>query len=258
LTKRNAGILFSDRAAYGIISPVKTMDMSIAAVIPAYRPDARLSERIAELREEGFARIVVVDDGSGPECRAVFDATAAVDGCTVLRLEANKGKGAALKTAFSHLLGKCPEVQGVVTADADGQHAPEDCRRVAEALAGSPRALVLGTRDFRLRHVPFRSWWGNVWTSLFFSLLYFRRVPDTQTGLRAFGKEWLARLADVPGSGYEYEMAMLCRWARSSADIVCVPIRTIYADGNSASHFKPLRDTFRIYGAVLSNLFSSL
>ena len=45
--------------------------------------------------ERGFAHIVIVDDGSGPEAQVHFEKAAAYPGCTVLHHEVNKGKGRA-------------------------------------------------------------------------------------------------------------------------------------------------------------------
>ncbi len=230
----------------------------MACVVPAYKPDGRLPERVAALRDVGFAHVVVVDDGSGEEFKDVFAALDQLDFCNVLRHPVNRGKGAALKTAFVYVFENLPKIAGVVTVDADGQHAPDDCLHVAEAMLESQESLVMGVRDFGFRKVPFRSWWGNNWTILLFSILYGRRIPDTQTGLRAFARAWLPRFAAVPGEGYEYEMATLCRAARSGADFKFVHIRTIYEDGNSSSHFSPIRDTIRIYRMLFGNLFSHM
>ena len=232
--------------------------MPLTAVVPSYRPDDRLPVRLASLLASGFQRVIAVDDGSGQDFHSIFDAAAEIEGCTVLRHDVNLGKGAALKTAFRHVVEKCRESVGVVTADADGQHAPEDCRRVGEALLDDQSAIALGTRDFRYGNMPFRSWWGNKWTTALFAVIYGKRIPDTQTGLRAFGRDILARLLNVPGAGYEYEMAVLCRAARSRIPLRFVPIRTIYEDGNASSHFSPLRDTVRIYRALFGNVFSRL
>ena len=75
--------------------------------------------------------IVLVDDGSGAVFRETFDQAAQFPGVQVLRHAVNQGKGAALKTGINHALCKFPGLTGIVTADADGQHHPEDIRRVA-------------------------------------------------------------------------------------------------------------------------------
>ena len=231
--------------------------MDVVAILPAFQPSSALPARVCAFHEALAAPVVVVDDGSDATCRALFDAAAAVPDCVVLRHEANRGKGAALKTAFAFVARHFPECAGVVTADADGQHAPEDVRRLAEALVAEPSALHLGVRDFSLRATPFRSWWGNRWTSLLFGLLCRKWVPDTQTGLRAFRRAALPFFLDIPGDGYEYEMAALARAACAGWDFRFLPIRTIYETPDASSHFHPVRDTFRIHGALFRSFLAA-
>lgn len=42
-------------------------------LIPSLEPDERLPRYVAALLEKGFEHIVVVDDGSGPDYRPIFD-----------------------------------------------------------------------------------------------------------------------------------------------------------------------------------------
>src|SRR5689334_23087678 len=102
------------------------MSNRLAVVIPAYRPSAGLVDLVRSLSGRERNAIVVVDDGSGPEFAAVFAAAAALPNVELLRHAVNLGKGAALKTAFNHVLCVYPDLAGVVTADADGQHHPDD------------------------------------------------------------------------------------------------------------------------------------
>src|SRR6185436_3769218 len=101
-------------------------------VIPAYKPSPGLADLLGALSAEDFPAIVVVDDGSGPEFQSTFDRAAAFPNVQLLRHAVNLGKGAALKTAFNHVLCAMPGAIGVVTADADGQHHPDDIEQVAE------------------------------------------------------------------------------------------------------------------------------
>ena len=230
--------------------------MEVVVILPAFQPSSAFPALVRALHEALTAPVVVVDDGSDATCRALFDAAAAVPDCVVLRHETNRGKGAALKTAFAFVTQRFPECVGVVTSDADGQHAPEDVRRLAEALVAEPSALHLGVRRFSLRTTPFRSWWGNRWTSLLFGLLFRRWFPDTQTGLRAFCRTDIPFFLSIPGDGYDYEMAALARAVRVGMAVRTLPIRTIYEMPDAASHFQPLRDTVRIYKALFRSFFS--
>src|ERR1700744_4512427 len=102
------------------------------ALIPAYKPGPDFPALIADLVRLGVKRICVVDDGSGPWFRARFDEVARLPQVDVVRHAVNLGKGAALKSGINAILCEFPDVGAVVTADADGQHAPEDILAVAQ------------------------------------------------------------------------------------------------------------------------------
>lgn len=226
---------------------------SAVILIPSLEPDDRLPAYLKRLKERGFERLVVVDDGSSEKAQHLFDQMAQMEGVTVLHHDVNHGKGVALKTGYAWIRDNLPDISGVITADADGQHTVEDCWRLAEALSEGKRALYLGSRDFNLPNVPARSRKGNKITSAVFWALYGQYLPDTQTGLRAFRKEELTFMLDVPGERYEYEMNVLIACARASIPMIPLTIETVYENDNAGSHFHPVRDSIRIYKVILGN-----
>ena len=226
---------------------------SAVILIPSLEPDDRLPAYLGQLRERGFERMVVVDDGSSEKAQPLFDRMAQMEGVTVLHHDVNHGKGVALKTGYAWIRDNLPDISGVITADADGQHTVEDCWRLAEALAEGKRALYLGSRDFNLPNVPARSRKGNKITSAVFWALYGQYLPDTQTGLRAFRREELSFMIDVSGERYEYEMNVLIACARASIPMIPLTIETVYENDNAGSHFHPVRDSIRIYKVILGN-----
>ena len=131
--------------------------MMRVAVIPALQPDARLIRYAGALLERDFVQVIVVDDGSGAGYAGIFDPLSAMPGVTVLRHAQNRGKGAALKTAFRYLAERLKQPAVIVTADSDGQHAEADVAQVAQRLeqALPARTIALGTRDFCGQNVPF-------------------------------------------------------------------------------------------------------
>ena len=229
--------------------------MKTALIIPAYKPDKKLLGLLAQFEDNDAFIPVVVDDGSGPDYRAIFDALPA--GVTLLRHPVNRGKGAALKTAFGHVLEHMPQCDQAVTADADGQHRYEDILRVCDTARRHPEALVLGSRKFD-GNVPLRSRFGNGLTRHVFSIASGVKVFDTQTGLRAFGRAAMARFVEVPGDRYEYEINMLLTAAQSGMPVVEEWIETVYLDDNASSHFNPFRDSLKIYLCILKFSASSL
>lgn len=216
------------------------------AIVPVYQPSERFVEVVKDLAR-AFRRVVVVDDGSD-ERREQFDRLADLERVTLLRHDANRGKGAALKTAFRHVLADPQGAQSVVTVDADGQHLPADVMKTADAALANPGKAVLGVRTFSGR-IPFRSRLGNLWTIGEFRLLTGRTVHDTQSGLRALPVTLLPQLLEIPGERYEYEIGVLTALAKAGL-LIEVPISTVYLDGNSTSHYRPLADTFSTQSAL--------
>lgn len=224
-------------------------------VIPALNPDGTLPAYAGALLAQGAAAVLVVNDGSTPESAPIFAALEAMDGCTVLTHEVNRGKGRAMKTAFAYIAGNPDWAElDVVTADADGQHQVSDVCAVAQALGRREGGIVMGVRDLTLPNVPPKSKVGNRLTSWAFHVLYGERLSDTQTGLRGIPHALLAWCGDIAGERFEYEMNMLIRAARERVPILQAPIATIYYNNNAGTHLHPVRDSWRVFVILISGL----
>lgn len=228
--------------------------MTTVALIPSYQPDSRLLNLVAALRSSGVEGLVV-DDGSGERYRPFFKA--ASRDATVIGYQNNCGKGHALKSGLRYIQSHYADDTVVVTVDADGQHDVGDVLRCAKEASATDDALVLGCRSFAGADVPLRSRVGNLVTRGVYRLASGARVSDTQTGLRAFSARMIDFLLTIGGERYEYEMNVLLACPAHSVSLHEVPIRTIYQDGNAASHFRPVQDSLRIYGNILAFMASS-
>lgn len=229
----------------------------VAVVVPSLDPPDHLPAFVRSLAAAGFIPIVV-DDGSGPDYAHVFEEIEGIDLAVVLTHESNQGKGRALKAGFEYCLAHL-DVDSVVTADSDGQHTVEDILLTATSIAEhSPASIqaVLGVRDFDHDFVPRKSATGNKVTSRVVQVLFGRHFKDTQTGLRGFTIALLPLLLKIRGERFEYEMNMLLRLVHEQVKIKEVPILTVYNDiENSHTHFRPLRDSLRIYGVIFKQFF---
>lgn len=228
---------------------------SLAVLIPSLHPDQLLVDYAQALSDQGQARILVVDDGSGPAYAPVFAKVAALARCEVIGYAENHGKGYALKYGMRHIRKHYAGIQGIVTADSDGQHTVEDVAAVRRAMMEKDHGLFLGTRDFKQGKTPFKSAFGNRLTSFFFLLLYGQWLPDTQTGLRGFHPQLSPLLEEIPGERFEYEMNMLIQVSGRGIPFYLVPINTIYIEENKSTHFRPLHDSMRIYAQLFRNFF---
>lgn len=230
------------------------MEKKTVVLIPAYDPTKELIEYSEKLIANGYP-VVVVDDGSEDSYDGIF--TSLPDEVRQIRYKPNRGKGSALKTGITYIMENMPDVFGIVTADADGQHKPEDIEKVALALEENEECLVLGSRKFD-NGAPFKSILGNTITRFVFRLVSGSKVYDTQTGLRGFSRKLFEFMLGQEGDRYEYEMNVLMYAARSGIRILEVPIQTVYIDDNSASHFDIVKDSIRIYSRILKFGGSSL
>lgn len=228
-----------------------------AVLIPSLHPDDKLVPYVHALQKAGFKRLVIVDDGSGPDRKyqSIFDELRTISCCTVLSYEINRGKGYALKHGLAYIRENLPEVTAVITADSDGQHLVEDVMSVERSLQKNPHALVLGSRDFSLKNVPPKSRFGNRTTSFFFYLLYGRWLPDTQTGLRGISADLIPFLLSIPGDRFEYEMNMLTHASKEKIPFVIAPIQTVYLEANKSTHFRAFHDSVRIYRHLFGTFF---
>jgi putative flippase GtrA len=225
---------------------------SCAIIIPVLNPTENLIVYVKTLLAEGAAQTIVVNDGSKEELTSIFTELNTIEGCTVLTHEKNKGKGRALKTAFNYFLNHNKDLNGVITADADGQHSVEDVCKVANALEITKGEIILGVRGFSESNVPVRSYIGNKTTSLIFQLLYGYKLKDTQTGLRGIPKEELAWIMELKGERYEYEINMLIYAKKMHVKISEIPIQTLYFDNNASSHFNSIVDSLKIFRKLIS------
>lgn len=214
-------------------------------LIPAYEPDKELVKIARKLKEEGLY-VLVVNDGSGEKFDECFEQTAQY--ATVIKLDKNSGKGAALKHGMRYIKENIPECKQFVTCDADGQHKVEDVMRVFDKLHKGDK-FVLTVRQ-RQGKIPFRSKFGNNLSRFVYALLTNRYLTDNQSGLRGFSTCYLDWMLAVEKNNYDYEMNVLYYAAKMGLKVVTLPIEAIYIGNNESSHFNPIKDTLRIYKSL--------
>ena len=229
--------------------------MQPCVLIPAFQPDEKLVDLVLDLREAGLGKMVIVDDGGGDEAASLF-ARVRMLNVPVVTHVVNLGKGRALKSGLNYILEHGLGDAGVITADADGQHRPDDILKIARAMSLDPDALVLGVREFK-GDVPLRSKFGNRMTRLIFAAINGADIRDTQTGLRGLPARHLRLFLQLKGERYEYEMNQLLAIRTHEIKVMQVPIETVYIEDNQSSHFKPVLDSLKIYGLLLRFIASS-
>ncbi len=229
----------------------------VTIVLPSLNPDEKFLGVVKGLVEEGFADIVIVNDGSDADHVTWFEQAAAMPGTHVLVHEVNMGKGRALKDAFAFVAAHRPHSKGVVTIDGDGQHLRKDIVACAKAMLEHGDKVIMGCRDFNAPHIPARSRGGNKFTSRLFKYGCGIILSDTQTGLRAIPKEYLPMFCEIKGERFEYETNMLLHMKRKGIEFVEVSIATVYEGENEGSHFRPIVDSYKIMKLIFVHMLGT-
>lgn len=228
--------------------------MKKVIVIPVLNPDDKLKELVSKnLKLKN--QVILVDDGSNEKYQQIFCDLS--EKCIVLHHEINRGKGEAVKTALQYIKANIEHYDIIGVMDADGQHLLDDMEKILLKAYRSPGTLILGSRNID-KSMPWKSRLGNKITQQILWLVSGVFISDTQTGLRAFSSNLLNLMLEIPGSRYEYETNVILECAKQKIEIIEDPIHTIYHDkNNSCSHFRRLRDSFRIYKDILKFSISS-
>ncbi len=162
-------------------------------IIPAYNEEHRIGDVVRELRALALdADILVVNDGSRD--RTARAARAA--GATVISHPYNLGYGATLQTAYKYALRQGSRY--VLQMDADGQHPPEEARKVLDPVRRGEADVVIGSR-FMAGGGGYESPWARrVGIRLFGALaraLTGARMTDVTSGFIAVNRPVIALFA---------------------------------------------------------------
>ena len=213
-------------------------------VAPTHNNAGTLLRVLQELTNLGLP-VIVVNDGSTDGTAAILSAwkSRARGLRTVITHDQNRGKAAALQTAFGHAehLG----FTHAVSIDTDGQLDASDIPALLAKTEATPLAFVLGVRDASAADYPRRSRFGRWVSNLLVRFETGTRVADSQCGLRVYPLKLVNQIRCCSGHyGFETEIITRSRWAGTA--IVEVPVACRYFPADQrVSHFKPVLDSLR-------------
>jgi glycosyltransferase involved in cell wall biosynthesis len=216
----------------------------ICAIIPTYE-NARTLEGVVRDTQRHVDSVIVVDDGSGAEARAVTERLGEAGLVHPVFREQNGGKGAAVKSGLARAaeLGFTHALQ----IDADGQHTAEDIPRLVEASRAAPTALVLGQPVFDETAPAGRRFARKI--SIFWCAVETasRRVGDPLCGFRVYPVD-AALAVDARGDAMDFdpEIAVRLVWADHPIVHVLTRVRYLSREVGGVSHYRGVRDTLLI------------
>ena len=213
-----------------------------AVLIPVYDHETAIVHTLNQVLEHDCP-VLLVDDGSAEVCQNVLVSLCSQhsDRVSLIRLDKNSGKGAAVKAGFFNLVAN--GYSHAIQIDADGQHNISDLPKFLEASINNPDSLVTGVPEFdddipRIRYYCRYLTHVMVWiNTLSFA------IRDTMCGFRVYPLVAITQLLDQQhcGNRMDFDTEVIVRWHWRGGRIRNIPTRVNYPlDG--ISHFKMWKD----------------
>ncbi|HEY1922889.1 MAG TPA: glycosyltransferase family 2 protein [Tepidisphaeraceae bacterium] len=206
--------------------------------IPVFNNAGTIADIVRRCRAQ-MENVVVVDDGStDADLRELLKPL----DVAVVRHPSNRGKGAALLTAFNYVAERGAEY--LLTIDGDGQHFPEDIPAFLPRV--SPGAILLGSRDKIIGEMPGSSLFGRDFSDFWICVECGAMLRDTQSGFRVYPVQPVLNMR-LATRRYNLEMEIISRAVWGGMTVESVPISVEYFAGDKrVSHFRPFMDNLRI------------
>ncbi len=207
-------------------------------VVPVFNAEPVIHGVIDDLLVAVDWPLLVVDDGSEPKLQIRHHKR-----IEVLRLDENKGKGAALQKAMQW--GWENKYTHILTIDGDGQHRANDAPLLLQKSASAEKSIIIGARVFD-ETVPWISRFGRRFSNFWVRYQTGVAVSDSQSGLRIYP---LIELHDLKyfTQRYDFEIEVLVRGIWRGLSVEEVDVGVIYAPKEERiSHFHKFWDNARI------------
>ncbi|NCD12491.1 MAG: glycosyltransferase family 2 protein [Epsilonproteobacteria bacterium] len=210
----------------------------IIVVVPTYNNPLTIQNVAQDVLSHGY-ELIIVDDGSSTPVASLLTPH---EKLTLLRHEANQGKGAAIITGAQEAQQKGFEY--FISLDGDGQHLASEIAKIIEACDGEHQ-IIIGARNFEINHVPngskFGRWFSNFWACWDTE----QHITDSLSGFRLYPTSILDLVIET--KRFDWEMEVLVKHAWKKRLIKEVVVECYYPKPEErVSHFKKFWDTAAI------------
>ena len=236
-----------------MVASVSNDSFRLSVLIPVYDHEDAIGPTLVSVLEYGFP-VLLVDDGSSEKCQQVLKKLAnQYENVSLLRLDVNGGKGAAVKAGFRELLKQ--GYSHAIQIDADGQHDLEDFSSFVSIAKANPKTLVTGYPKYD-ETVPKLRFYSRYLTHIWvwINTLSFQ-IKDTMCGFRVYPLKAVVDVLDKNdcGNRMDFDPEVIVRWFWQGGDVINIPTQVHYPlDG--VSHFYLWKDNFLI-SAMHTRLF---
>lgn len=194
----------------------------LSIIVPAFNESRSIEVLLEKVTTTSFPHdieIIVVDDGSTDGTRDIL--ARYEEQHTVIFHEANRGKGAAIRSGVAVATGT-----HVVIQDADLEYDPEDLVTMWQHMLERDLPVLYGSRSMesgRNKDAGFSFYWGGQLVTLVANVLYFQRLTDEPTCYKMFSAELIKSLP-LKCEGFEFCPEVTALVAKQGHKIPEIPI----------------------------------
>jgi glycosyltransferase involved in cell wall biosynthesis len=191
--------------------------VKLSVVVPVFNEVATIREvaRRVLATDTGLEKeLILVDDGSSDGTRRLYDQIQAEHPAQAIRIvlhEQNRGKGAALRTGFSHATGDIVLVQ-----DADLEYDPRDYPKLLAPILEGKADVVYGSRFVGGEAHRVLFYWhmvGNKALTMLSNAFTNLNLTDMETCYKVFRAEVLQKIR-ITSDRFEFEPEITAKIAR--------------------------------------------
>ena len=224
--------------------------MKLSVIIPVYNEAGTILEIIQRVKEAPFEKeIIVVDDSSNDGTASLLKENS--EGIKALFHDRNQGKGAAIRTALSHITGDIAIIQ-----DADLEYHPSEYPCLISPILDGVADVVYGSRFQGGTHRVLYFWHsvGNQIITTLSNMLTDLNLSDMETGYKAFRSEVLKKIK-IESNRFGFEPEITAKIAKMGCRIYEVPISYWGRDYSEGKKINWKDGLAALYWIVKFNLF---
>lgn len=232
------------------------VEEGVSLIIPVFNEEKTISTIVEKCSNQSVVKqLVIVNDGSKDNTRDILNKIANVSRkytggtlITIIHHPANLGKGAAIKTGLTRVLGKYVMVQ-----DADLEYSPDEIKYLFNEAEKIKNGIVFGTRSHHKKKGYLLAQLGNWYLNIMFNLLFGYNLTDSYTCYKLIPRMIWQKM-NLQSNGFEIDSELIAKLGIRGYKIKEIPITYFPRKYSEGKKIKWL-DLFKATGTAIKVRF---